>query len=32
VPEYKRLADVRPQDGDAAVASLWMRQLKATSA
>ena len=31
VPEYKRLADVRPQDGDAAVASLWMRQLNAAN-
>ena len=29
VPEYKRLADVRPQDGDAADASLWMRRLSA---
>ena len=27
VPEYKRLADVRPQDEDAAVATLWMRHL-----
>jgi hypothetical protein len=29
VPEYKRLADVRPQDGDAASATLWMRHLSA---
>ena len=32
VPEYMRLADVRPQDGDSAVATLWMRQLAANEA
>jgi lactoylglutathione lyase len=28
VPEYKRLADVRPQEGEHALATLWPRAVR----